>query len=504
MIVIVNSCLTAPVYGDTSLLYPGWAEFEIDEISDYSQEPQIAVDAIGNVHLVYWQDLNPLALTYACRDAEGGLTIEEIATYRSSLKILNPAIAADSAGRAHIVYNDGKNLHYVTNREGVWTSVNATESLDVWGVGDIAVDSAGGVHIIACSEAYVGNVSYVTDASGALEVEMISELKQGAYGSYAVAVDQQDRAHLCIFGYNDSGSYGLWYASNVSGEWNFSLVDSPTSWNIYRARPSIAFGDSGEVYLAVTANYCSSEASVPSSEVLLYYQQQMGGEYVWHRELVSGSGYLPCKAIAWQSWGRLEIIVNEYFGIQRLLSYDPSGDAWGWGDSPYESVSCASADSNDAWHVVYNTDSHAREIIYSCNGFDIPDPPANLDALVDGTSVTISWSPPTDTGGLEIESYRITVTGFDEPISVLPNITSYTLTDLQEETHYTYYVTAVNQIGESYVFADSPQSFTTGTRVTSETTDPLPYVAAVAALAIAVLVVAFVVMRRRGTNGPGE
>jgi hypothetical protein len=183
--------------------------------------------------------------------------------------------------------------------------------------------------------------------------------------------------------------------------------------------------------------------------------------------------------------------------------YEPSEDDWSWGISPLEAVSCAAADSHDAWHIVYATDYHAREIVYSCNGFDIPDPPANLSAQVDGTSVTVSWSPPTDTGGLEIESYRITVTGFDEPINVLPNITSYTLTDLQEETRYTYYVTAVNQVGESFMPADSPQSFTTGTMVTSEDASVLLYAAAVA-LVIAILVIVYIVMRRRGTKGLSE
>jgi hypothetical protein len=496
IVVVTLSFGTVSLACGESSSYPGWVEFEIDEISDYDQKPQIAVDPDGNVHMAYWHDGGPRILTYACRTNEGDLTTEEIGTSDSSLVILDTAMAADSMGKVHLVFSVGWNLQYVTNRDGAWAATNLTDMMDVWGIGDIAVDSEGKAHIIACYEGWKGNISYVTDASGTWTVEMISGFKPDFPGSYAVAIDRQDHVHVCFYGYNDTGLSDLWYATNADGGWNFSRVDSLGSLNIYWARPSIAIGDSGEVFLAVTADYAPA-ASIPSSEVTLYCQSQSDAENPWCKKLVTGSGYLPGKAVAYTSWGSVEMLVNEYSGIQHSVSYNPAGDSWGWSDAPLEAVSCASMDSQDAWHVVYATDYHAREIVYSSNGFDLPDSPLDISAQVDGNSVTISWSPSLETGGLEIECYRIT--GITLPVDVAPDVTRYTFTGLMEETYYSFDVAAVNQLGESY--PSGSYSFTTGLAASGDGSNQLLYGVAVALFAAIVIVVTFVMMRRKRTRG---
>jgi hypothetical protein len=479
----------------------GWAEFEIDEISYYDQKPQIALSPDGNVHMVYWQDRSPWILTYACRTNEGDLTVEEIGTAESSLTILDTAIIADSEGDVHIVYSVGKYLQYVTNRAGAWTTTNLTDTLDVWGVGDIAVDSADSPHIIACSGGWLGNIAHITDSSGDWTVEEISDLKPYTIGSYAVTVDQMDRVHVCVCGNDYIDLFPIWYATTTEdGYWNLSKVDTlTTSWNGYWPRPSIVIGYSGEVYLAATGNYVSA-AYIPSSDVILYYKNSTDAWGPWHEELVTGSGYLPGRALKCTSWGTLQIMVNEYCDVQHLLSYNRMEESWAWGPSPPEAVSCAAVDSSEAWHVLYVTDHHAREITYSCNGYDLADPPTDVHAEVDCTSVTISWSPPPDSGGLDIECYWIS--GFGELYVVEPNVTSYTITGLQEEKLYFYDVVAVNQLGEGY--SAGSYSFTTGKAPADSNTNPLVYGVVAALLVVAAVVVALLLGRQKRMGKSGD
>ena len=83
----------------------------------------------------------------------------------------------------------------------------------------------------------------------------------------------------------------------------------------------------------------------------------------------------------------------------------------------------------------------------------IPQPPTNLKILeVGNRSLTLTWDPPSDTGGYPITEYKIyrsTTSG--GPYSYIGNTTttSYTDTNLTNGQTYYYVVKAINQEGES-------------------------------------------------------
>ncbi len=80
-----------------------------------------------------------------------------------------------------------------------------------------------------------------------------------------------------------------------------------------------------------------------------------------------------------------------------------------------------------------------------------PSSPSDLTALKNGTDVYLDWNPPADDGGLELTSYRIyrgtdenNISYYSETIN-----TRFNDTDIDLGKKYHYYVTAVNDIGES-------------------------------------------------------
>ncbi len=87
-----------------------------------------------------------------------------------------------------------------------------------------------------------------------------------------------------------------------------------------------------------------------------------------------------------------------------------------------------------------------------------PGSPATLTATVTGPStIDISWTPPTETGGSPITGYRVRVfVGEDFStetfVDVEPTVRSYTVTGLMASTKYTISVQPINAIGSDGSF----------------------------------------------------
>ena len=87
-----------------------------------------------------------------------------------------------------------------------------------------------------------------------------------------------------------------------------------------------------------------------------------------------------------------------------------------------------------------------------------PGPPATLNAQVTGPStIDISWTPPTETGGSPITGYRVRVfVGEDFStetfVDVEPTVRSYTVTGLMASTKYTISLQPSNAIGSDGSF----------------------------------------------------
>lgn len=98
----------------------------------------------------------------------------------------------------------------------------------------------------------------------------------------------------------------------------------------------------------------------------------------------------------------------------------------------------------------------------------VPDPIA-LDSAVAGfESVSLTWTPPADTGGIPLDSYTIiygdlSAGPLTNSVSVPPTETSTIITGLTGETEYTFVITSTNQVGT----APPIDPFTTATPYTT-------------------------------------
>lgn len=83
----------------------------------------------------------------------------------------------------------------------------------------------------------------------------------------------------------------------------------------------------------------------------------------------------------------------------------------------------------------------------------IPSPPENLAASFTDDYVVLSWNPPDDLGGTEILEYRVYKGRSSSNLTFYKSIkrgkTSFSDANVEPEKKYFYYVTAVNEVGES-------------------------------------------------------
>lgn len=78
----------------------------------------------------------------------------------------------------------------------------------------------------------------------------------------------------------------------------------------------------------------------------------------------------------------------------------------------------------------------------------VPAAPTAVSAVAGVGQVTLTWSAPTNAGGLALSDYRISATGVDE-ITVANNLTTRVVTGLSAGSEYTFLIKARNTLGKS-------------------------------------------------------
>jgi len=147
------------------------------------------------------------------------------------------SIALDSSDNLHIsYYNLGGGLKYVTNSSGDWGGASIIDSDgDVGRYSSIGLDSSDHVHI-SYYDLDEHDIKYITNASGEWVPTIIddnvgSTLTPLQYLS-SLAVDSADKIHIS---YYDAVNDDLKYATNASGSWVVSTIDSTGDVGIYSA-----------------------------------------------------------------------------------------------------------------------------------------------------------------------------------------------------------------------------------------------------------------------------
>ena len=163
---------------DTDIFYKYWdsstriwtiTEVVSTESTIDSQYPEIAVDILGNVYVV-WEDGTDFAgsggtdwdIFFKYRDSNTGIwSITEVVSLESTNDSYNPNIEVDSVGNVYVVWYDRTNLadsgddydifyRYREKYSGLWSTVEvvSTESTEDSINPSIALDSAGNRHVV--------------------------------------------------------------------------------------------------------------------------------------------------------------------------------------------------------------------------------------------------------------------------------------------------------------------------------------------------------------------
>jgi uncharacterized repeat protein (TIGR01451 family) len=117
----------------------------VSNTAPHSLQPQIAVDDLDTVHLV-WTDAG---IRYARRESDGTWSSpENVSTATSGLD--DPQLAVGENEVVHVVWSDSSDIYYAQRAsDGTWSpSQNLSDSPDEAGHPQVAVDGSGVVHVV--------------------------------------------------------------------------------------------------------------------------------------------------------------------------------------------------------------------------------------------------------------------------------------------------------------------------------------------------------------------
>ena len=218
-----------------------WSTSTVDSEGNVGSESSIALDSVGNVHIsyYYYDSSNNKALKYATNASGSWATY-----FIDSQNIVDTSIAIDSKGNVHISYTVyiGINpyLLYATNSSGAWVITQIDSLSSGWGFNtDIAIDSNDKVHISYSD----GSLKYTTNSSGSWVTNTVDST--GAVGiNNSIILNSNNKAHIS---YYDETNSTLKYATNASGEWVASTIDNYGTVGTYT---SIAVDSKDKVHIS--------------------------------------------------------------------------------------------------------------------------------------------------------------------------------------------------------------------------------------------------------------
>lgn len=209
----------------TKCLEADSCDWLVEEIDSSAVDPD---NAAGSVHVSYGRmgsaSIADIVLKYATKEANGEWNIATVDSggvgWYSSIKV-------DPFGKVHISYYDivNRSLKYATNANGLW-SVDAIDSVspDTGQSTSLVLDSYRNVHI-AYYDSEHGSLRYATNAFGLWTASTIDQDGNAGWASSLAIGESVDRDRLHVVYPNNDGI--LKYATKTpNGVWSTISIDS--------------------------------------------------------------------------------------------------------------------------------------------------------------------------------------------------------------------------------------------------------------------------------------
>lgn len=260
------------------------------------QEPRVAVDAAGNVHMAYVRSW-PAAEVRHVSGTPGSFVTDVV---HRSFGWGRPAFAVDAAGVQHVA------VARFGLEQGVWYGVDSGSGWTMERVSTIQVDGDVGLAVKPDGTAAIAWGEYFGEDNTPL-ADRATRVAVGTPGSWvthrvaadtvtsrhAIAFDASGHLHLA-FGY-EVGAYGrLSYATDASGSWVNTLI-TPVENDIHSRDPSIAIDSRGKVHIAYER---TAPNLLPDPQLSVMYVTNATGSWV-RTAVTSGTpfNWLPVIAL---------------------------------------------------------------------------------------------------------------------------------------------------------------------------------------------------------------
>ncbi len=428
-------------YGLSNLIVPAHGSQMVStESSGGSWDPSIAVDALGNAHIVWADNTDYLGsgidrdIFYKVRWANGTMGVTEIVSTDSSYTSDRPSLAIDSQGMIHVVYenHDGTRRHVAYNSkalDGGWgaSETVSTESSHFEGSWNpqIALDGEDNVHVVWRDkiEDLGGtgswNIYYKNKSGGASwsSTELVSSESTGVLSEdSSLAVEDDGTVHVV---WNDRDTQLSYKFRWINGTWGETEEASPPEFSSKRY-PSLALDDQGTPHIVwrgqihihteptnifynhrtedgqwSDAILVSSESVNRSDRASAAFDRSGNLHVVWHDNTDfegSGPDYDILYKVRWK---------DGVWSDTRLISIDADNHSW---PRSYQKID---VDDNGVVHIVWDeSEGEIRDetcrIVYT-----------SFPLMGQGAGVIFNGSSSTDNVGIVNYTWRFSYGGAD-------------------------------------------------------------------------------------------
>ncbi|MFX0068743.1 MAG: hypothetical protein ACFE7I_06690, partial [Candidatus Hodarchaeota archaeon] len=258
--------------------------YNVTQNDDLDQYSAVAIDAEGNIHLVYsGYDSQDMEIFYTNKTQSGWSAPVNISKNTNSDRVVS--IALDSKGFAHVAWygRDGSSINdyeifYTNNAQGYWISpVNVTNDILAYAINpSIAIDPQDGVHIVwegrDDTEVYDYEIYYANDLGESWTITNVTQ--NDVYDNNpSIDLDSNGKIHLAYQQYTtigeDLGAFDVLYVNKSSTGWTAPVNLSATRNLI--GYLSLAVDGENNIHVAFS--------QIESSDFEIFYVSRLAGEW---------------------------------------------------------------------------------------------------------------------------------------------------------------------------------------------------------------------------------